>query len=274
MILTDAEFNQIRELLYTKFGINLSDQKRALVMGRLRKIIVQKGLTSFSEFLDQVKNDPTGGELQTLIDKMSTNHTFFFRENQHFSYFASQILPDITERLVKAGSNDLRLWCAASSTGEEPYSIMMTMLEFFKSSYSQWNAGLLATDISSQVIATAKAGVYASDRITNIPEPLKKKYLKNNGDDTWQFLPFVRKEVLFRLLNLMNPFPFKKQFHVIFCRNVMIYFDTPTRMELVKKLYQHTAPGGYLLIGHSESIRSNDCPYEYVQPAIFRKGGG
>lgn len=274
MILTDNEFNQIRELLYTKFGINLSDQKRALVMGRLRKIIVQKGLSSFSEFIEQVKNDPSGGELQTLIDKMSTNHTFFFRENQHFSYFASQILPDITERLKKAGSNDLRLWCAASSTGEEPYSIMMTMMEFFKGSYSQWNAGLLATDISSQVIATAKAGIYSSERVVNIPEPLKKKYLKYKGNDTWEFLPFVRQEVMFRLLNLMNPFPFKKQFHVIFCRNVMIYFDNPTRIQLVNKMYQCTAPGGYLLIGHSESIRSNDCPYEYVQPAIFRKGGG
>jgi chemotaxis protein methyltransferase CheR len=98
--------------------------------------------------------------------------------------------------------------------------------------------------------------------------------LKYKGDDNWEFVPSVRKEILFRLLNLMNPFPFRKQFHVIFCRNVMIYFDNPTRIQLVNKLYQFTAPGGYLLIGHSESIRSNDCPYEYVQPAIFRKGGG
>lgn len=273
MILTDEEFNQVREILYQKFGINLSDQKRALVMGRLRKIIVQKGLTSFSEFLEQVNADPTGGELQTLIDRMSTNHTFFFRENQHFDYFAGHILPEITEKIKAAGSKDLRIWCAAASTGEEPYSIMMTMMEFFKNSYSQWDAGLLATDISSQVIATAKAGIYPSERITNIPESLKKKYLKSIGNDQWEFIPSVRREILFRLLNLMNPFPFKKQFHVIFCRNVMIYFDTPTRMQLVKKLYQHTAPGGYLLIGHSESIRSADCPYEYVRPAIFRKGG-
>lgn len=272
MNLTDEEFNKIRELLYTKFGINLSDQKRALVMGRLRKIILQKGLGSFSEFIDQVKNDPTGGELQTLIDKMSTNHTFFFRENQHFNYFAEQILPEITGKLDKAGSKDLRIWCAASSTGEEPYSIMMTMMDFFKGSYSQWNAGLLATDISSQVIATAKEGIYTSERVENIPEHLKRKYLKPKGDDTWEFLPSVRKEILFRLLNLMNPLPFKKQFHVIFCRNVMIYFDNETRIQLVKRLYQATAPGGYLLIGHSESIRSNDCPYEYVKPAIFRKG--
>lgn len=273
MIITDHEFAQVRELLYSKFGINLSDQKRALVIGRLRKILVQKGLSSFSEFLHLVENDSTGVEMQTLIDKMSTNHTFFFRENQHFEYFASHILPDITEKLKKAGSNDLRIWCAASSTGEEPYSIMMTMMEFLKGSYSQWNAGLLATDISSQVIAIAKAGIYPTERVTNIPDHLKKKYLKYKGNDTWEILPHVRQEVLFRLLNLMNPFPFKKQFHVIFCRNVMIYFDNPTRTQLVKKLYQNIAPGGYLLVGHSESIRTLDCPFEYIQPAIFRKGG-
>ncbi len=274
MNLTDKEFNLIREILYEKFGISLSDQKRALVMGRLRKIIVQKGLATFSEFLDLVKDDPTGGELQTLIDKMSTNHTFFFRENQHFSYFASHILPELSEKIKATGSKDLRIWCAAASTGEEPYSIMMTMMEFFKGSYSQWDAGLLATDISSQVIATARNGRYVAERITNIPAHLRNKYMKKVSEDQWEFVPAVRKEVLFRLLNLMNPFPFKKKFHVIFCRNVMIYFDTPTRVKLVKKLYDYTAPGGYLLIGHSESIRSADCPYEYIMPAIFRKGTG
>lgn len=272
MQLTDEEFNQIRTLLYNRFGINLSDQKRALVMGRLRKIILQKGLSSFSDFLRQIEGDPTGRELQTLIDKMSTNHTFFFREPQHFSFLADRILPEITESLIKSGSKDLRIWCAASSTGEEPYSIMMTMMEFFKTSYSQWNAGLLATDISSQVIAIAKSGIYSTDRIQNIPEALKKKYLKFIGNDSWEFIPQVRNEILFRLLNLMNPFPFKKQFHIIFCRNVMIYFDTKTRNQLVNKLYEFTAPGGYLLTGHSESIRAADCPFEYIQPAIFRKG--
>ncbi len=271
LVLTDDEFRQIRTILHTRFGINLSEKKRALVMGRLRKIIVQKGLKTFSEFLELIENDETGAELQTLIDRMSTNHTFFFREQKHFDIFSTTILPEITEKLKATGSNDLRIWCAAASTGEEPYSIMMTMMEFFKNTYSQWNAGLLATDISSQVIAAAKSGVYSSERIELIPEPLRKKYLKYTGNDNWEFLPQVRNEILFRILNLVNPFPFKKQFHVIFCRNVMIYFDSQTRNELVKKLYNATAPGGYLLTGHSESIRSSDCPFEYVRPAVFKK---
>lgn len=271
LVLTDEEFNQIRTMLHARFGINLSEQKRALVMGRLRKIIIQKGLKSFSEFINLIENDGTGHELQTLIDRMSTNHTFFFREQKHFDFFSEKILPDISSKLEAAGSNDLRIWCAAASTGEEPYSIMMTMMEFFKNNYSKWNAGLLATDISSQVIAAAKAGVYNSERIEMIPEAYRKKYLKYIGNDNWEFLPQVRNEILFRILNLMNPFPFKKQFHVIFCRNVMIYFDAKTRTELVKKLYQATAPGGYLLTGHSESIRSAECPFEYIRPAVFRK---
>ncbi len=271
LVLTDDEFRQIRTILHTRFGINLSEKKRALVMGRLRKIIVQKGLKTFSEFLELVENDETGAELQTLIDRMSTNHTFFFREQKHFDFFSATILPEITEKLKAAGSNDLRIWCAAASTGEEPYSIMMTMMEFFKNTYPQWNAGLLATDISSQVIAAAKTGVYNSERIELIPESFRKKYLRYIGNDNWEFFPQVRNEILFRILNLVNPFPFKKQFHVIFCRNVMIYFDSQTRNELVKKLYNATAPGGYLLTGHSESIRSSDCPFEYVRPAVFKK---
>ena len=272
MQLTNQEFEKIRSLLHEKFGISLADHKKAMVTGRLRKIITQKGFTSFSEFIDSVQDDESGRELQVLIDRMSTNHTFFFRENQHFTFFSNHILPEITHSLRKKGSNDLRIWCAAASTGEEPYSIMMTMLEFFKDSFRSWAAGLLATDISSRVLEQAMTGTYEHDKIGGIPDNLKKRYLRETGDSRWQFKELVRKEIIFRKFNLMNPFPFKKQFHVIFCRNVMIYFDTATRKELIKRLYQSTAPGGYLLVGHSESIRSSDCPFDYVQPAIFRKG--
>lgn len=271
MKLTDQEFEQIRVLLHGKFGISLADHKKALVVGRLRKILTQEGYTSFSEFIDSLHKDSSGRELQLLIDRMSTNHTFFFRENQHFTYFSSRVLPEITQQLKHKGVSDFRVWCAAASTGEEPYSIMMTMLEYFKDSYAGWKAGLLATDISSRVLELADAGVYEEERIRGIPENLQKKYLQPAGDGNWKFKEFVRREILFRKFNLMNPFPFKKQFHVIFCRNVMIYFDQATRKELVNRLYQATAPGGYLFVGHSESIRSTECPYEYVQPAIFRK---
>jgi chemotaxis protein methyltransferase CheR len=148
----------------------------------------------------------------------------------------------------------------------------MTMMEFFKNSYSSWDAGLLATDISSRVLATAEAGRYSSDNVMNIPAEMRRRYLKQIDPETWEFQAKVRREITFRRFNLMNTFfPFKKQFNVIFCRNVMIYFDKQTRQSLVKRMYDATAPGGYLFIGHSESIRANDCPYDYIQPAVFKK---
>jgi chemotaxis protein methyltransferase CheR len=148
----------------------------------------------------------------------------------------------------------------------------MTMMETMKSEYDRWRAGLLATDVSAAVIEAAEKGVYSNDRIEQIPEPLRKKYLRPLDDERSQFIPRLRKEIVFRRFNLMNPvFPFKKRFHVVFCRNVMIYFDQPTRKELIKKLFDNIAPGGYLFIGHSESIRYSDCPFEIVKPAVYRK---
>lgn len=272
MNLNDAEFNEIRDIIYTRFGISLGDHKKSLVIGRLRKLALQKGFSSFAELVSFIKSDVSGVSLQEMIDRMSTNHTFFFREQQHFQFLTSVVLPETTERLKKSRSHDLRIWCAAASTGEEPYSIMMTMMDFFGSDYPAWQAGLLATDISSRVIEKATKGIYTTDQIQNIPERQRKKYLHQLDEENWAFNPEVRKEVTFRRFNLMNEvFPFKKPFHLIFCRNVMIYFDLPTRHELIKKLYRVMAPGGYLFIGHSESIRTPDCPFEYIQPAVFKK---
>ncbi len=272
MILKDSEFNEIKDLLYDRFGIALADHKKNLVIGRLRKLVSQRGFSSYAEFIESVKKDKSGSSLSELIDKMSTNHTFFFREAEHFKVFKETALPEIVADLEQKRSKDLRIWCAAASTGEEPYSILMTMMEYFKTSYVSWDAGLLATDISSRVLANAEAGIYPSDSVMNIPAEMRRKYLKQIDSESWEFLAKVRREITFRRFNLMNTsFPFKKQFHVIFCRNVMIYFDKPTRHSLVQRMYDATAPGGYLFIGHSESIRAHDCPYEYVQPAVFRK---
>ncbi len=272
MNLTDAEFNEIREIIYTRFGISLGEHKRSLVIGRLRKLALQKGFNSFAELVSFVKTDPSGSSLQEMIDRMSTNHTFFFREKQHFQLLSEKILPEIVERLQKSRSHDLRIWCAAASTGEEPYSIIMTLMNYFGKDYQNWQAGLLATDISSRVIEKAVSGVYSDEQIQNIPESMRKLYLQRLDQENWIFTREVRKEITFRRFNLMNQvFPFRKPFHIIFCRNVMIYFDVPTRNKLIEKMYQVTAPGGYLFIGHSESIRTPECPYDYIQPAVFRK---
>ncbi len=272
MNLTDVEFNEIRGIVYSRFGISLGEHKRSLVIGRLRKLALQKGFTTFAELVSFVKSDHSGAGLQEMIDRMSTNHTFFFREPQHFHFMESKALPEIVDRLRQSRSNDLRIWCAASSTGEEPFSILMTLMDYLGADYSLWQAGLLATDISSRVIESATRGVYSLEQIQNIPEAKRKKYMHKLDEERWEFKPEIKKEITFRIFNLMNPvFPFRKPFHLVFCRNVMIYFDIPTRNELIKRIFQVTAPGGYLFIGHSESIRTPDCPFEYIQPAVFRR---
>lgn len=270
--LTEDEFNEIRKILYSCFGISLNENKRSLVIGRLRKMVMQKGFASFTDFIEHVKADSSGKSMQELIDRMSTNHTFFFREQDHFDILAASVLPEVISRLASSGSKDLRVWCAAASSGEEPYSILMTMMETLGSAYSNWQAGLLATDISEEMLNFAREGIYPNDRIVQIPKALRLRYLRSVGEDGWQFLPEIRKQIAFRRLNLIQKrFPFKKQFHIVFCRNVMIYFDQDTRQQLVARLHDWIMPGGYLFIGHSESIRTPECPFEFVRPSVFRK---
>lgn len=272
MIITTEEFNQIREVLYQRFGISLSDKKRSLVTGRLGKLMNQKKFTSFSQFISYVKKDSTGVALQELVNKMSTNHTFFYREPAHFEFMESVALPEIITQLKQNSSKDIRIWCAAASTGEEPYTIMMTLMQTLKTDYSSWQAGLLATDISTNVIEKAKKGIYSKDSVMLIPQHLRKKYLKPVDSESFQFIPRVRNEITFRLFNLMNPvLPFKKPFHIIFCRNVMIYFDQKTRCELVERFYNCLEPNGYLFTGHSESIRQCNSSFKMLQPAVYRK---
>lgn len=271
MRISDYEFRLIRELVYEKFGINLTEAKKSLVVGRLQKLIRTMSFDSFKQYYDYLVADTTGKALDQMVNRISTNHTFFYRENTHFEYFSSTVLPEITARLEKQNARDLRVWCAGCSTGEEPYMLAMLMLEYFGSKYAQWNAGVLATDISGRALAKAIAGTYAGDNVCNVP-PLARKYFCKTGPDQWAVSETVRREVTYRRFNLMNAaFPFKKLFHVIFCRNVMIYFDQQTRHALLRKFYDQLVPGGYFFIGHSESLGRSQALFEYVQPAVYRR---
>lgn len=270
--LTDKEFANIRDLVYRYAGINLTEQKRTLVMGRLRKVLVALGFDNYSDYFAHVEADKSGKALEEMINRISTNHTYFFREKAHFEFLLSTGLPEVTQAIKASGKNDLRLWCAAAATGEEPYCLAMLLLEYFGAEYRNWSAGLLATDISTHALSHAMRGVYNTERVAPTPAPYKGKYLKQTGEDAWEVSPVLKKEVLYRRFNLMaERWPFKGKFHIIFCRNVMIYFDQPTRERLVRKFYEHTAPGGYLFIGHSESLGREQCPYQYVKPAVYRK---
>ncbi len=273
MELTSADFNIIKTLVYDEFGINLTEQKKSLVVGRLQKIVKAHGFKSFKEYCEFLKNDKAGKSLNDLVNRISTNHTFFFREDAHFDYFTKTVLPEIEKRHTQSGSKDIRIWCAGCSSGEESYTLMICMMEYFGANYSKWNAGLLATDISEPVLNTAQQGIYNDERLGNMDIRLKNKYFNRLPDGRWQAIDEMRKEITFRRFNLMNKtLPFKNSFDIIFCRNVMIYFDTETRMALASRFYNHTTPNGYLFIGHSESLKKDECPYDYVQPATYKRG--
>lgn len=269
--ITDKEFDKIRKFVHSVFGINLTEQKKSLVFGRLQKIIKKHGYKSFDTYFDAVKNDKNGSLVSEFINKITTNHTYFNREKSHFDFYYETALPDVVNNLKIRKSKDLRVWCAASSTGEEPYMLLMLLLEFLGHDADKWDAGLLATDISLDVLNFAIEGIYSEERIAQVPKKFLHKYFKKLPNGSYQVLDQYRKKVLFKRLNLMNPFPFKAPFDIIFARNVMIYFDQPTREKLVQKFYNFLKPGGYLFIGHSETLNKTKANFVSIRPAVYRK---
>ena len=273
MAISDSEFTRLRDLIYQRFGINLTEQKRSLLVGRLQKLMRQLNLPTFSAYFEYLDNDKTEAGLSELVDLISTNHTYFNREKDHFDYFSKTALPAVIDKLKKQNRKDLRIWCAGCSSGEEPYTLLMLMMEHLGADYSSWDAGILATDISDRALTIARHGTYATDRVMQLPEILRKKYFKPAGQDEMVVVDKIKKEATFRRFNLMNEtFPFKKPFQMIFCRNVMIYFDQTTREALVGRYHQHTEADGYLFIGHSETLGRSQTRYRYLKPALYQKG--
>jgi chemotaxis protein methyltransferase CheR len=269
--ISDAEFHSIRDLVYDRFGITLSDQKKTLVVGRLQKKLKEHGLKTFKEYYDMLVADKSGELLTELANQITTNHTFFFREPDHFDFFKSDILPWMVNEHKARKDNDLRIWCAAASSGEEPYTLIITLLEYFGADYKNWNCGLLATDVSEKALEAAVGGVYVPARLQGVSPAILNKYFRKVPDGH-VVIDQLKKEVTFRKFNLMNKtLPFKKKFDCIWCRNVMIYFDTPTKHELVNRMYESTVSGGYLLIGHSETLDRNMTKWKYIKPAVYRK---
>ena len=270
--ITNREFELFQSYIYNHFGINLTDVKRALLVNRLQRILRNGGFSSFKDYYEAIQKDTSGHAVSNLVDAVSTNHTFFFREKVHFDYLVNTALPSLVPQLIQKGSKDLRVWCAASSSGEEPYVLAMLIKEYLGADYNQWSAGVLATDISSKALDKAVKGVYPSESLVNVPSKFKLTYFEKVGSEHYQVKESLRKEVLFRRFNLMNEhFPFKKQFHLIFCRNVMIYFDQQTREKLVDRLYRITSPGGYLFIGNAETLGRTNSPYTYLAPSIYHR---
>lgn len=264
--ITDREFERLVKFIHSKYGIDLS-RKRVLIEGRLSKMIVERGYSSYTEYLDKVLNDETGLETVTLVNKLTTNHTYFMREVQHFDFLRDVMLPHI-ERTVK--DRDARIWCAASSSGEEPYTIAMIIDEYFGSKKNQWDLRILATDLSTDILKKAQKATYSAEALKNVPINWKTKYFTRNADGTYTVVDRIKKQVIFKQFNLMDKIVYKKPYDIIFCRNVMIYFDTPTKNALVERFYDCMKPGGYLLIGHAESVSKNSR-FTFVQPATYQK---
>lgn len=270
--LSDDELGLISNLVYTRFGIVLGQRKSALIIGRLQKILRTNQFATFRDYYDYVVNESSGEALLTLIDRISTNHTFFFRENDHFEYFTSVVLPEIAARNHGLNKKKLKIWVPGCSSGEEPYTLAFLLMEFFGNSIKHWDVGILATDISTGALQKSRAGIYEADNAGHLPRKYILSYFNKKPEGTCEIKQSVRDLLLFRRLNLIqDSYPFKGTFDIIFCRNVMIYFDGETRNRLVERFARYSDPSAYLFIGHSESIGRNNQYYRYVRPAIYRR---
>ncbi len=271
-LLSDALYERISDAVHRHCGISLHDGKRMLVQARLAKLLRNSPFPDADSYIDHVLARPESPEFVAFIDALSTNLTSFFRESDHFDYLAGQLLPQLLARR-RGGNRRLRAWCAASSTGEEPYSIAMTLQHALDEDAGTWDALLLATDISTRVLKIAREGVYEPSRAAPIPQHLRVKYLATaRGPHPFvQPNPKIRGLVRFAHLNLLDAWPFTGPFDFIFCRNVMIYFDKPTQQKLIDRLWNVLDAGGILFTGHSESLTGITHRFEYVKPTIYLK---
>lgn len=266
--ITDKEFDLIRGYIKDKYGISLSDEKKSLVYSRLRGVLLEHKFKNFTEYYEYLVNDKSGRASITFIDKMTTNHTYFMREVDHFYFFRDTVLPYLEKTVT---DKDLRIWCAGCSSGEESCTLEILLDEYFGNKPG-WDTELLATDVSTNVLKKASKGLYSKEQIVPLDEKWKKSYFQNVDSNNVKICDKIKNKITYRKFNLMeNNFPFKKKFHVIFCRNVMIYFDNDTRLNLINKFYEASAKGAYLFIGHSETLNNTDTAYKYVMPAVYRK---
>lgn len=270
--LTDLQFTRISDLVKRLCGINLHQGKKELVKSRLGKRLRKLGLADYDEYIEYVRRDGGGDELIAMLDAISTNLTSFFREPGHFDYLAQDVLPRIVAAAGKAARR-LRIWSAGCSSGEEPYTIGIVANESVPD-LASWDARILATDLSTRVLARASEGIYDADRLKNLPGMLTGRYftcIETHPPRRYQVNDCIRTLVSFARLNLLERWPMRGPFDAVFCRNVMIYFDKPTQTRLVDRFWELLAPGGVLFVGHSESLAGVKHRFDYVQPTVYRK---
>jgi len=268
--LSDKDLRTIVRLVYERSGITLHDGKKALVAARLQKRLRTGGFTNYGEYIRKVETDDSGEELVLLLDAIATNHTSFYREAQHFQLLKEQVLPPL---IARGGANRIEGWSAACSSGEEPYTVAMTLLEAVPPALHP-QMKLFASDLSTKVLKAAAAGIYKMDKLEGLPTDLLRRHFeKGLGAHAGyaRVQPRVRQLVDFARLNLLEIDDLGRRFAFVFCRNVMIYFDRPVQQRVVSMLERHLLPGGYLFISHSESLNGIAHGLQWVAPAVYRR---
>jgi len=272
--LTDEEFKKFSALIYEKAGIYLKAEKKELLNARLSKRLRACQIGSFKEYFKLIsKPDQKNREFIHFLDAVSTNYTSFFREISHFNYLASTVMPTLIKERSNFSNKEFFFWSSASSSGEEPFTLAMVLDNFFRT-HPGFRFKIMATDISTKVLQKAVQGVYAAEQVNNIPDDFLKRYLQRGVGQSAGKVKIkenIRKAVSYQRFNLMHDFPWKNEIDVIFCRNVMIYFDRVTQERLVNKFYSCLKKGGYLFIGHSESIAGIKHDFQQVEATTYIK---
>ena len=270
--LAGEDFTLIRNLLYERFGIFLGEQKSALIVERLQKTICQGQFRTFREYYEYVRADQSGQALLEMADLLSTNYTYFFREEGHYKFLTDVILPDLVARAKHSGEKVLRIWSAGCSSGVEAYTTAIIVREFLGAAVHEWDVGILATDIAESALRKGEEGSFAANQLTGVPPVYRLRYFKAQADGCWEITPEVKKMVVFRKLNLTYPrYPFQGRFDLIFCRNVMIYFSQPVIRQIISQFHHFSRCGGYLFIGHAETIGRDNEFFQYIKPAIYQR---
>jgi len=267
--LTDNDFNRLRKLVAKHTGISLSDAKRTLVYSRLSRRLRELGLSQFKQYCEIIEQGDTA-EIQNFANAISTNLTAFFRESHHFDYLVETVLPAV---FARNADKRLRIWSAGCSTGEEPYSLAMVVKEFAPKN-SAWDIKILATDLDTRVLATAKRGVYGPDRISGLSsKQLQQWFAKGTGDQggNFQVIPELREMITFKPLNLMNDWPMRGSFDIVFCRNVVIYFNKATQRDLFQRMSELIPVKSHLFIGHSETLFNVSEQFDLIGKTIYQR---
>lgn len=267
--MTDEEFKKFSSFITTNFGIKLPEIKKVMLQSRLQKRLQKLNITSFKKYFDYLFSKGNEQEIINMIDVVSTNKTDFFREPQHFTFLNDEILPELVRK-----KKEIKIWAAGCSSGEESYTLAIVLAEFLKN-YKNITYSIFASDISLDILQKAANAIYKEEKVTEMPIEIKKKYLLKSKDrtkPTVRIIPELRRKVNFERINLMEEkYNVNTIFDIIFCRNVLIYFDRTNQEKIINKLCENLIVGGYFFIGHSESLLKMDLPLRQIKPTIFQK---